>query len=93
MSDQHWFHPKDWHARLAFEAIKDRLGPLLAEVFPDFQLTHCGFERRPEGLRFIDGRDEIQVKLHLRPIGEAYAIQTRLEAMAMPELLTKERNK
>lgn len=92
MSDKRWFSPRDEHARLAFEAIRDRLAPLLGEVFPDFALTHCGFHRRPDGLRFVDGRDEIQVTLHLRPIGEAYAIQSRLEALAMPDLLTRNRH-
>lgn len=82
-----WFSPRDREARIAFERVQAEIGPLLGNVFPDFRLTHMGIHRRPADMKFIDGRDEIQIVLHLRPLGEAYAIQARLEAAAMLPLL------
>lgn len=82
-----WFSPKDSAARATFDAFQDRIGPLVADLLPSFRLTHIGFDRMPDDVRFVTGRDEIRVVLHLRPLGEAYAIQAHLEALAMPDLV------
>lgn len=87
MSAPHWFSLNDQHASIAFERIRDAVGPLLAEVFPDFRVTHVGINRRPDKEVFIDGRDEITLVLHLRPLGEAFAIDERIKAAGSNALL------
>jgi hypothetical protein len=82
-----WFSPRDAAAKATFDAFQEAIGPVVADLLPTFRLTHIGFNRMPDDMRFSTGRDEIQVTLHLRPLGEAYAIQTSLEAKAMPDLL------
>ncbi len=89
MGERQWFSPRDRASRMAFEALQERIGPLIADLFPDFRLTYCGFNRRPDDLRFVDGRDEIQITLHLLPLGESWAVEARLRAAAMPDLIAQ----
>ncbi len=70
----------DPQAEATFKEFERRIGPLVAKLLPSFRMTHLGMKRNES---WEAGKDEIQVVLHLRPLGEAYEINERLNAMAV----------
>lgn len=76
MNGPAWY--KDESAKMTHERLKVHMNRMCEELFPNFVLTHTGFNRMDDGQRFNTGRDEIKVVLHLRPIGEAALIEERL---------------
>jgi len=72
----HWF--TDRESKQAFDIIEAEVGARLMHLFPGYKMTHCGFLRSD----FMDqarGLDEVQVTIHMRRIGEAQMIRTKLE--------------
>jgi len=71
-----WY--KDESAKMTHDRLKLHMDKVCADLFPGFTLTHTGFHRMDESMRYNTGRDEIKVVLHLRPIGEAAFIDEQL---------------
>lgn len=76
-----FFSPKDRDARRTFDAFQSEIGPLISQLLPSFRLTYIGFNRIPDN-HSLSGADEIQIKLHLLPLGESFKIQRQLEDAA-----------
>ena len=79
----HWYTDK--FAEDVHRVLRDKTNPICAELFPGFILSHAGFNRHTD---LCTGRDEIIIKLHLRPMGEAM-ITDALLALKQP-LITKD---
>lgn len=69
----------DQSAEMVHERLKSYTDKMCEDLFPCFVLTHSGFNRMDESTRFITGKDEIKIVLHLRPISEARVIDDQLQ--------------
>lgn len=58
----------DPHAQQVFQAFKDRIDPLLAEVAPDWLLRDMRLERRYNHMNY---EEEVVIQLVIRPLGSA----------------------
>lgn len=58
----------DPHAQHVFQAFKERIDPLLAEVAPDWLLRDMRLERRYNHMHY---EEEVVIQLVIRPLGYA----------------------
>lgn len=84
MSSKVWY--TDPQAEATFKAFEQQIDPLIAKLLPSFRMTHIGMKRHENR---ETGKEEIQVVLHLRPLGEAYEINERLSAMSVTRAALK----
>jgi hypothetical protein len=73
-----WF--TDQYAKQKHRELEAFLKPMAEQMFPNHLFTHSGFNRN-------ENTDEITIKLHLRPIGEAMEINDRLDKSDYLKLL------
>jgi len=76
MMTKHWY--TDPTAEATFKEVQRRIEPQIAGLFPDYAMTHMGIKRVDN---FESKLNEVQIVIHLRPLGEAWEINERLEAM------------
>jgi hypothetical protein len=79
---------RQWHrdeaSNSAYKAMEDALQPLLGKVMPSHLLTHFGINRD-------FNTDEVIIKLHLRPLGQAKVIKDHQAIMCNTTPLLKTR--
>jgi hypothetical protein len=76
--DRTWY--RDRAAETTFRVLEEEVGPIIDRLLPKYRMTHFGV-LTPTSLDLAVGRNEIVLQLHLRPLGEAWAIEQRLCAM------------
>ena len=65
-----WYNDAD--ARLLHKRVEEYIKPMCVELMSGYAYTHMGINRN-------EFTQEVTIKLHLRPIGEAYWIDERLK--------------
>jgi hypothetical protein len=66
-----WTAYNDAHSRAVFLKFKEALEPLLANVAPHWLLHHIQMDRQ---FRVETMQEEVQIRLVIRPIGEARTV-------------------
>lgn len=79
MTNIKWY--TDESAKRVSNLVEHELKKMVALVFPDHLYTHMGISRN-------DNTNEVTIKLHLRPVGEAYWIKERLDQQDSHKRLT-----
>ena len=70
MSKFQWYN--DESAKRAHHVLSEHLKPMIADVFPDYELSHFGIKRD-------DITEEVVIKLHLNPLGRVRVVEDRKE--------------
>lgn len=70
MTNIKWYN--DQSAKRAHDVIRENLKPLIQNVFPAYELSHCGFNVNEE-------TEEVTIKLHLNKIGKVKVVDDRRE--------------
>lgn len=73
----------DAAARHMVIRFRERLAPLMAEVAPDWLLHHIELRRDYDR----DHRDQVEIRLVIKPIGDARELRAPRELSAGPALL------
>ena len=79
-----WTAHNDAYSRAVFLRFRDALGPLMADVAPDWLLHHI------EMMRDLDPRDmseRVMIRLVIKPIGEARVIHPDADLLTGPKRL------
>ena len=67
MKDIKWY--SDQTAEHAYRVTKARLEPVVADLFPDYELSHLGVNRNHD-------TEEVVIKLHLNKIGQVRVVRS-----------------
>lgn len=78
---------RDAHSRAVFKAFEDHLGPFMERVTPDWLLHHMEIRRNDR--RMEGGREEVEIRLVLRPLGDVTLGDDRADLRTGPLRLTR----
>lgn len=67
MKDIKWY--SDQSAKIAYDRMRDALDPIVVKMFPEYELSHCGFNRDND-------TEEVIIKLHLNKLGRVKVVAT-----------------
>lgn len=79
MIDPKWY--ADEAAKRTHERVESFVKPMCAQMIPSHLFTHLGIHRN-------ENTNEVILKIHLRPVGEAVFIRERLNDMDAIKLET-----
>lgn len=65
--DVKWYN--DNSAKIAYQLMQSELDPLVAKMFPEYELSHFGVNRNNE-------TEEVVIKLHLNKLGRVRVVST-----------------
>jgi hypothetical protein len=65
--DVKWYN--DNSAKIAYQLMLSELDPLVAKMFPEYELSHFGVNRN-------DYTEEVVIKLHLNKLGTVRVVST-----------------
>lgn len=68
MTDFQWY--ADEHARRVHALIKEHLAKMTDQMFPGYELSHMGINRN-------NNTEEVQLVLHLNPLGRVRVVPER----------------
>lgn len=67
MKNTTWYN--DQSAKIAYDNMRSKLDPFVIEMFPEYELSHVGFNRDFD-------TEEITIKLHLNKLGRVKVVAT-----------------